>query len=736
MRTTLCLIVAAFSARPAAAATSIAVNFTPHPSAKAAGHAEATVNWLDAAHTDDTVCTEAFAALELQRYLRRLTGRADDFRIVDDDGEPPEGHLLLVGGPGSNALTRKWLDHLDVGASKLMFLGPQSYRIRTARIAGRRVLAIAGARRVGTLYGVYGFLHRLGCRWFAPGKLHEHVPHIDRIPDINAAEAPSFLTRGFHAWEDRAPREFLLWMARNRLNYWCVEQSSHPLLHKLGIQMAAGSHDSQSRFLNPYAAYPYDHPRFRGDETKPKDPHPPSDDFRGDADRDGALSLFEAHPEWFPLVAGRRVPGLQRDRPTHGTNFCTSNPNAAGEFIRRFADAIAEGPYRDASIIRLWMADGGKWCRCAACGALGTPTDRYLRLVHRLERAIRKARADGRIARPITIRFLVYSDVLEPPSSALPAGFDPTTCIATFFPNRRSYLRPIFSPQSTANAPLHAALLGWAGGTARRYRGPLGIGEYYNVSKFHCLPLVLMHVMARDIPHYHKLGARHFHYMHVATAQWGNRALTNYQMARQLWDVNTDCEALWRDYFARRYGPAAATMRRFYGSLERAFANVTELRYTLARRLDRGKRTRPLFPTPQLRYRREPGVEDDEPTFLEMLEHVSASRKLLGQALAAELPPRIRARIAEDERLFTYGERTMLYYHACIQAYQRGWAGKLAQARRHYAEAVRLARLLEADTTSTSHAGEHASAPNAFVGTRAPRALERLARLLESLRGE
>ena len=51
----------------AQADTAILVNFGAHPSAEVAGHAEARVNWLDAERDDDTVCTECFSALELQR---------------------------------------------------------------------------------------------------------------------------------------------------------------------------------------------------------------------------------------------------------------------------------------------------------------------------------------------------------------------------------------------------------------------------------------------------------------------------------------------------------------------------------------------------------------------------------------------------------------------------------------------------------------------------------------------
>lgn len=713
----------------AAAGTTIAVNFGPHPSAEAAARSEADVNWLDADTTDDTACTQCFAAVELQRCLRKMTGRGDDFPIIAAD-KAPDGDLILVGGPATNAAAKARLAELEVKPENLKDLGPEAYIIKSTGVnAKRSSVLLAGGGRVGTLYAVYDLLYRLGCRWFAPGELHEEIPKLDldRWPGLDVTERPAFLTRGFHAWEDRGDPDFLLWMARNRLNYWCVEQSNHPLLHKLGIGMAGGSHDAQALFLNPASPYPYDHPRFDGDEAKPKDPYAVGELFQGDADKDGRLSCFEAHPEWFALAGGKRIPGI---RGEFGANFCSSNLHATGEFMKNYIQALADGRYRDAGLVRFWTLDGGTWCQCDACKALGTPTDRNLLLVHRLDQEVKKARAAGRINRPLAVEFLAYADVLQPPTRPLPADFGYDTCYATFYPIVRCYVHNIDDPNCTANARYSKQLSGWATDPTRHYRGPLCIGEYYNVSGYKCLPICFMHTMANDIPYYYKAGARRFHYMHVTTAHWGNKALTNYQMARQLWEPQTDCEKLWDDYFARRYGPSSATLRRFYESLEKMLCNASELKYGLAQRLNSGAKD--LFPTPHLRYRREEGVACDGPTLAEMAAHAKECRKLIAEALAAGLPEQIQARIAEDERLFAYGERTVLYYDACAQAFALARTGRPDDARRQLEEAKRLAGLLRQDTTSTKMSSSHASDANALSASRAAGALDHIAKLLPS----
>ena len=156
------------------------------------------------------------------------------------------------------------------------------------------------------------------------------------------------------------------------------------------------------------------------------------------------------------------------------------------------------------------------------------------------------------------------------------------------------------------------------------------------------------------------------------------------------------------DYFARRYGPAADVMRQFYASLERMLSNVEPLKgwsSNLAMRLERGEKQ--LFVEPHLRYRREPGVECDAPTLLEMIDYGRECRALIDRALALSLPDRIKARITEDEKMFTYGERTLAYYDACAQAFALGRSGRLNEARAAFNEAKRLAALLRQDTSSS-----------------------------------
>ncbi len=710
-----------------ALAATILVDQEAFSSAQQAGANEAQVDWADAHSKAAVQCTQAFAAAELQHYLRNICGDGNAFADVDDAAEV-QGELLLIGGPNTNAATARYGEALGVTPAALAKVGAEGYLIRTGEVDGRRVTIIAGGGRVGTLYGVYDYLHRLGVRWYAPGEGNEEIPHrvLKPLPEINATESPLFLTRGFHAWEDRGDEAFLLWMARNRLNYWCVEQRQKALLHKLGIMLAGGGHVLTEYYLGPHNPYPYNHTVFEGDEDKPVDPYAPSTDYQGDANRDGVLSYFEAHPEWYAWIDGKRSDRIKED---FGDNFCTSNEDAMAEWCKNAVQDLVDGRYKDASLMNAWALDVGKWCTCEKCKALGSSTDRNLLLVYHYDQAIKKAQAQGRINRPIRLLFLAYADVLEPPTRPLPDDFDYDTCIATYFPIERSYVYNFDDPRCSKNTEYKQHLQGWAVDQDRFYRGKLFIGEYYNVSGYKCLPICFMHTMENDIPYYyHKVGARHFNYMHCTTKNWGNKALTNWQMARQLWTPDVNCESLWQDYFSGRYGDAASDMRRFYETLEKMLCNVRELKYVLGRGLR--KKSENLFPNTMLRYEKATFEKDDGPDLVEIIDYAAQCRKILQDVLAQELPARIRSRIEEDERLFTYGERTVQFYDALCRGIFAARDGEVEKGYAAYDEACALARLLKKDTISCAYASNHANAGNALDASYAKDAVPYLKHLL------
>jgi hypothetical protein len=311
--------------------------------------------------------------------------------------------------------------------------------------------------------------------------------------------------------------------------------------------------------------------------------------------------------------------------------------------------------------------------------------------------------------------------VVEPPTRPLPADFDYDTCIATFAPIVRCYVHNFDDPACSRNARYRGHLHGWATAPDRHYKGQICIAEYYGVSGYKCLPVNFSRTMANDIPLYFREGARHFHYMHVTTENWGTRALTNWQMARQLWDPHTDCTGLWDDYFAGRYRPVADDMRDFYAG--------RELKYGLARRLGSGDEE--LFPDNHLKYEAAAFETDDGPDLQEMLSSIEPCRAILTHVMGTSLPERVASRIKEDEQGFTYAERTLRFYDALCRAYAAAHSGNGPEGRAALADAQALAGLLKADTRSTQFSSSHANAPDALAASFAEPALKRIEELLQ-----
>ncbi|HPD28946.1 MAG TPA: DUF4838 domain-containing protein [Phycisphaerae bacterium] len=705
-----------FAAPAAPATTFIVVNRGEYKSAEQAGNDEANVKWDDGDDADDVICTENFAALELQRYLRMMAGPEgqEDYRIVDDDHLPAKGEIILLGNPQTNKAVK--LPPADFGD-----LGPEGYIIRSAE----RSTHIGGERRIGTLYGVYRFLDHLGVRWLSPGKIGEEIPDrrlrsLDR--SLNIKEKPAFVSRGFHAWEDRGDPEFFDWMARNRMNYWCVQVPDKAALKKRGIQMNCGGHLLTHRFISPDAAYPYNHSGFAGDDDRPADPYPVSPDFKGDADEDGKLSYSEAHPEWYGFIGGKRS---FRIRDDFGDNFCTSNHHACDEFFKNLVKDLIDGEWKDADSINFWTLDAGKWCQCDSCKTLGTPTDRNLLLVHRLRQETERATQENRLHRNIRIYFLAYSDVIEPPTRPLPDDFDYENCIATFFPIRRCYVHRFDDPACTEfNRSYMNHFINWFVNPDRHYRGQIFIGEYYNVSRYKCLPIVFERTMSVDIPYYFEQGARHMHYMHCTTRDWGTRTLTNWQFARMLWDPKLDSKALLDDYFAHRYGPAAGKLRELYGILDTALCNATPLKYHLVDRLNRDNKE--LFPTRHLKHEAARFDADDGPDLVEMVASIDKCVKLMEEVQSQQWPERVRSRIMEDAGPIRYAADTLHFFDALVRARRLVQAGRRDKAKTLLPEMKRLAKALEADTTSMKWSSSHASAANGLEASLVRKAYEQM----------
>jgi len=651
------VISASFAGMSKAQDTAIYIIANPGPfgSIEQAAVSEDKVNFWDDNFEDDDASTECFAAVELRRFLSSCTAISPaNIQLTWTKELPKAGFVFVIGSRRSNPL----IGSLSAeGDNSPALTTPESFRMRVIPHGSAGVCIIEGKGRIGTLYGVYAYLERLGMRFFGLGEQGTVYPDGKvAIPNepFDLTENPAFMTRGFYAWENRGNEELFLWMARNRMNFWTSAQKEIPLLKKLGMRLAIGAHDVLSNFLKPSAKYP----------------------------PDANKTYFQAHPEWFGMREGKQI-GDVGGWSKEGRNICTSNDEAVAELSKNFTQGLIDGVWRYADVVNFWMLDGsGKWCDCNNCAALGSYSDRIMRLVYQVNKEVQKARKEGRLKRNVHLTTLAYSDTLSPPTRPLPEDFDYENCSVTFYPIQRCYVHALNDPNCTEiNRGYADAYLGWAPHKDGFYKGTLFVGEYYNVSNYKSLPVLYIRNMAVDIPWYYETGSRNLQYMHTLSKGWGTWTLNQYMLSRMLWNPAIDVNAMLDDYFQKFYPTTAERTRKFYGHLEDALRNITPLKTNMAIHLSKGEDP---FAMKHFHYEPYRPPTDDGPDMLEIIDSLRLARSDIDAAILECKDPVEKSRLLEDERRFAYGEDmvSFLYHTARTEMFDK--AGDELAARREF----------------------------------------------------
>ncbi len=466
---------------------------------------------FSAKEADALTCT--FARSEVERYLR----------------ETPAGLLQF----DTLALS---IDSEDQRAYLDGTSDPQACYIGPGEKPGR--LMVCGGSRAGLLHGVYTLLGQIGWVWPYPGR-EAHMPDYAEIDSLSrgTVHQPSFRYRGFHPDPiGHCTTEFLLWMARNRMNFYVLQPEFNDALKVLCFHLYGGTHIL--------------------DEIL-------------DADEEGKSAwLFDEHPEWFALVAGERTPYVRHQ-------MCLSNPELCRFLVRKSADFFSEKCF-GADIFEFWLSDSwDTWCECEECRRMGSCTDRYVNLTHvlRQELDLRFSRGDLKTNPELWFGAYEGGKSLNPPSR-FPEGFDFDRCVLGFYPINRCYAHNFSDHECTElNKHYLEALEGWRSID----RLQISICEYYGVSQYQDLPLVFRERISNDVPFYRSLGLIGCSYMHPPVEFPGPRALNNFLFAGLLWDAASPAEKLYMQYLEARCGDSAANMRRFHDLLEKAFENVTAL---------------------------------------------------------------------------------------------------------------------------------------------------------------
>lgn len=478
---------------------------------------------------------ETWAAQQLQQYLHQITGVK--LPIRKDDVIKTET-VISVG-------QTRWV------APEKLAIEPRYTHDDTYRMTVRGPrLFLVGACARGTVYAVFHWLERLGCRWYAIAFYyeghHEVVPNRAQLSldPLDRIERPVWPYRVADMTGGR--REVLDWAVKNRKNVIRYNLQFYlrgpkgrpdyprkvvvPAIRQRGLLLQLGDHDWRP---------------FLPAETYAKD-----------------------HPEWFGMLRGKRLPWTNRLR----LSFCTSNPDARRELVANVVATLKKLP--EADQFGLWPQDSQRWCECPACKKLGPPRQFAIVLKEAAEALARE--------RPgMPVEFIAYERLLDPP-----AGTDlPANTLMDLCPVSRCYRHAIFDPSCKVNAAYVTALRKWK--AFRGYKGALHLYSYYRKFAWRSMPLVMPQRYQDEIRYYHReLGVRGLSVYDLFTPQWRAYELISYILAKLSWDPMREVRPIVQDWCRHRFGRGADAIERYVYQRERTLRllhNEHYLGFTLAR---------------------------------------------------------------------------------------------------------------------------------------------------------
>jgi len=381
-------------------------------------------------------------------------------------------------------------------------------------------LHVIGATEPAVEHAVWDLLYRLGYRQYFPGRTWEVIPRKDTIEiAIDITERPDYLNR--RIWYgfgtwNYNAQPYAKWCQRNRTASGFVLNISH-------------AYESLIR------------------QNK---------------------ASFDKNPEFLGLLDGERK----------SSKLCIGNPDlrelVASHAIRYFEN----GPDRDS--ISMDPSDGGDWCECDKCAALGSISDRALTLANQVAQAV-----EGKFENKY-VGMYAYNYHSPPPSIRV----HPNVIISV----ATAFIKGGYS--------LDELIAGWS-----KQGATIGMREYYAVFPWdHDLPGQSrgsdLEYLQRSIPEFHAKGAR---FMSAESSDnWGPNGLGYYVASRILWDLDEaeNVDRIVEDFLTRAFGPAKEPMTRFYELI--SGSNKPLLSDDLIGRMYRQlQKARQLADTPQIRER-------------------------------------------------------------------------------------------------------------------------------------
>ncbi len=369
------------------------------------------------------------------------------------------------------------------------------------------VYVIRGSRVRGCLMGAYETLERFaGVRWYS--SWCEKTPRADRIVvpgDFRETQKPAFLMRQTLWYDANVHRAFAV---RNKLNgFNCVGDR--------GVEAKYGGNSF----------------RFGGG--------------LGNCHTFNTLlppaKHFDAHPEWYSLVDGKRV----KDR----TQLCLTNPEVLKEVTAEVLRRIRKDP--GAKFYGVSQNDWRNFCECENCKKIddeeGSHAGTMVRFVNAIAEAVEKEFPD------VIIETLAYQYTRKPPKfTKLRKNVVPCLCTIEC-----DFANPLATGTFKENVSFREDIQGWAKQTDQLYVWDYTTDFYHYLCLFPNVEVLQDNVkFFRDnnVKELFEQGAYQGYHGHFAE-------MKTWLLAKLMWNPDADFDALLKDFTEGYYGAAAPFVR-------------------------------------------------------------------------------------------------------------------------------------------------------------------------------
>ncbi len=444
----------------------------------------------------DCAPAEMTAATELQEYLAAMSGVT--LPIVRDS-EAATAHEIVIG------VTNR----AEVGT----YEKEDSFRVHAKDTS----LYIAGGSPRGTLYGVYGFLESLGCRFFAVDvETVPTLPTVAVLPETVLEKTPAFDYRDVY-WSCAYDPDL---SAKLGLNASVNSGLGRYMTEELGGGISYAEHLVHSLM---YVV---------------------------------TTDLFNEHPEYFCERGGQRYCG--------GLNqyqACLSNPDVLQLTINSVRSWLEK--YPNAGIVTVSQADNELYCTCAECQAIideeGTPAGPVLRFANAVADAIAEDYPD------VYVDTLAYHYTIVPPK--LTKARD--NVVVRFCLSNGCVAHAYDDPDCPDNQLVRESIVAWKEICPRLY-----VWDYNSNYTHYLCPkpnLSLLQDNARFFYENKVVGAFYqgiYNEPNGKNGEFGE--LRTYILAKLMWDPNADVDALMDEFMLAYYGEGGMYIKEYVQYLDTA----------------------------------------------------------------------------------------------------------------------------------------------------------------------